>query len=357
MLTRRVVSALALALPLALAACDDRSIHDKGDTAADSMGEATDTTTDGTDTTTDDTTGEPLPPSHDGESCEGHIGASQPCSSESEVGLEFCAFDPMSYQYLWSACFLETCDSKGATQACDADGVEGSQICVAAGEALVWGLCVTAPECVPGEKQDCGLEFPKIDMSCRVSDEGVPYWGYEDCNTPLVLSFDGRAPAFSAPPASAAAFDINGAGACVSTEWPSAATPWLALDRDRNGTIDGGHELFGNGTRVAAGGHATHGFDALADLDSDRDGRITGSDERFAELVLWSDHDGDRRSSGWELLPLAAYGVEAIELDYRDARECDARGNCSGERASFTFRDGGRTRSGEVIDVYLACAE
>ncbi|MCB9567026.1 MAG: calcium-binding protein [Myxococcales bacterium] len=341
MTTRRL--ALALLLPLTFTVACDQGLPDKD--VADSMDEAM-------------MKEEALPPSHAGEACEDQWGETQPCSADGEVGVELCASDPMTYQNAWSACFVDTCETQGATQACDADGEEGTQICIKAGEALVWGLCVVGAECTPGETRDCGLgdEF-MINQGCHLSDEGVPYWGWEDCNTPLVLSFDGRAPTFAAPTAAAAAFDITGAGACTSTEWPSAATPWLALDRDHNGSIDGGHELFGNGTRMAAGGRAEHGFDALGELDSDGDGRITASDARWGELVLWADHDGDRRSSGWELLPLESYGVEAIELGYHRAVECDGRGNCGIERASFTFREGGAARSGEVVDVYLACAE
>ena len=75
-----------------------------------------------------------------------------------------------------------------------------------------------------------------------------------------------------------------------------------------------------------------------------------------AALVLWADGDGDRRSFGLELQPLAATGIVAIELGYTSDRRCDARDNCEVERAGFTWRDGlGREHAGEVIDVHLAC--
>ncbi|MEZ4451236.1 MAG: calcium-binding protein [Nannocystaceae bacterium] len=341
MTRRTALAALAFALPLVVAACDS-GLPGKSEGAEAMM---------------EETGEEPLPPSHEGEACEGHQGEVNPCGVDGEEGVEFCAYNNSTYGLEWSACFTESCETQGASQPCDEGGVAGTQVCITTGESLVWGLCVTDPECTAGETESCGLDWIDLNKYCQVDSNGVPHWGTDGCDTPLVLSFDGRAPAFSIAPASAAAFDISGAGRCTNTDWPTAATPWLALDRDRNGTIDGGHELFGNGTRMLAGGKADHGFAALAELDSDRDGRITDQDARFAELVLWSDHDGDRRSSGWELLPLAAYGVEAIELEYRRDRVCDARGNCGIERASFTFRDGGRARSGEVVDVYLACAE
>src|SRR5262249_54443520 len=68
-------------------------------------------------------------------------------------------------------------------------------------------------------------------------------WQYADCNTPLVLSFDGAPVEYRID--SAHAFDLNGTRSQV-TDWPTARTPWLALDRDGNGRIDDGGELFGS---------------------------------------------------------------------------------------------------------------
>lgn len=311
---------------------------------------------------------EVLPGSHEGELC-GDGPRVQPCSDEDdELGEEICfPAETWGGDPVWGVCQLDACPEVGAEQACAEEGEdgeaaeEGVQYCFKTETgSLRWGQCLTDALCVPGESKSCGLD-PEIfgDMSapCVLGSYGVPHLQEGSCDTPLVLSFDGRAPAFASPPPAARAFDISGAGACLSPDWPTAATPWLALDRDRSGTIDGGHELFGNGTRLASGRRAEQGFDALSELDSDSDGRITPADAAWSELVLWADHDGDRRSSGWELLPLEAYGVEAIELDYRREAECDERGNCGIERAAFTFREQGVARSGEVVDVYVACGE
>jgi len=79
-------------------------------------------------------------------------------------------------------------------------------------------------------------------------------------------------------------------------------------------------------------------------------------DARFADLVLWSDHDGSKTSTLAEMEPLAVRGVLSIELSYDIDRRCDDRGNCEVERASFTFIDrGGEVRNGDIIDVHLAC--
>ncbi len=332
-----------LAAVLVTTACDERRTlgDDSGAMIADTSSE------------------EEAPPSHEGEPCPDAIGEVEECSVDGELGYEVCAENPEVFaEFLWSACNTDLCDEAGTSRTCDlGGGATGYQACGdLGGGALVWGACA-APECTPGQTAACGgPDDPlQLSMGCVVGADGMPHWNYEDCNTPLVLSFDGRAPEFAAPTAAAAAFDVSGAGACASTDWPSARTPWLALDLDRSGTIDGGHELFGNGSRLAAGGRARNGFDALAELDADGDRRITAADPAFVQLLLWTDHDAERRSNAWELQPIADLGLVAIDLDYRAAAECDARGNCGNERAPFTFRRGDQIVTGEVVDVYLAC--
>jgi PAS domain-containing protein len=235
----------------------------------------------------------------------------------------------------------------GEMRECDAG--EGTQFCDELETGLGWGECLVNFPCLPGDTRTCAFGETSI---CRL-EEGVPEWS--ECPwTPLVLSFDVGRPIEMQ--ASISAFDIAGVGECLDSDWPSAATPWLAADLDRNGFIDGGHELFGSGTLLASGRHAQHGFIALAPFDGNRDGRINAADPRFAELLIWRDEDADKRSLPHELTPLADEGVRALDLNYHVFEQCDARGNCGRERSRFEYVGAsGKVAIGEVVDMYLAC--
>jgi len=226
--------------------------------------------------------------------------------------------------------------------------VPGYQFCYASDEGPVWSAC--EPDDRPTGPDQCS-EGSTWSGSCCITPwgccEGTP------CNTPLVLSFDGREPRFSTE--ARAAFDLTGLGVSVSSDWPTAATPWLALDRDGNGAIDDGSELFGSATTLRSGERAHQGFEALAELDTDGDGFITAADRRFGELLVWSDRDDSHSSQSTELARSSEQGLLAIELDFRSERHCAASGSCGVERARFWYRDGlGATRVGTIVDVHLA---
>ena len=259
-----------------------------------------------------------------------------------------------------------SCELVAEVQACGADD-EGVAYCspMDDGPELEYGPCL-APEqleCEPGDWKHVDGDTPPAeegwddpcagtDYSCEIVG-GVPMWSVVECNTPLVLRFDaGPIELLAAESTPAASFDISmREGSCITTDWPSAATPWLVVDLDHSGSIDGGHELLGAGTRLATGSHAEHGFAALAEFDDDHDGVVDALDARFAELLVWRDWDADRRSTPAELEPLGRTGVLRIDLDYRVATQCDERGNCGVQRAGFEHAGG----VGEVVDMYLAC--
>jgi hypothetical protein len=159
--------------------------------------------------------------------------------------------------------------------------------------------------------------------------------------TPIVLAFRGERIAYTA----AAHGD--------ATDWPTATTPWLARDVDGDGAITSSAELFGSDTVLPDGSHADNGFTALSPLDRNHDGVLDAHDPAFASLVIWADRDGDRQSSPGELTSLASRVVR-IALANARIPHCDARGNCEGERSTFTWRDAlGATHEGAAIDVYL----
>ena len=193
------------------------------------------------------------------------------------------------------------------------------------------------PRCRRAEQRMAnGGEIGDEDLACQA--EG----------TPLVISFDQAAVRFAGD----AAFALW-PGQPMRMAWPTAATPWLALDRNGNGAIDDGGELFGSGTMLPQGRFADDGFAALAVLDDNRDGLIDVDDAAYHHLLLWADRDGDRRSTAAELEPLATR-VERIDLGVSKLRRCDDGGNCEVERSAMTWRDAtGTLQAGAVIDVHL----
>lgn len=235
-----------------------------------------------------------------------------------------------------------------ARRACTLAGKPGIEECDWRGQ---WSECGLVTQCSPGQRLTCGdpAWLPRYAGRCIVSDHR---WVFHSCDTPLALSFDGAPVTFTD---AAGVFDLRADGSPPRTSrWLSPATPWLAVDLDHSGAIEDARELFGSATVLPSGARAHHGFEALAAHDDDHDGQITARDAIWPRLVLWSDTNQDRRSSPDELTPLAARGIVAIALSFREQPRCE-RGACEVERAGFRFVDEqGRERQGAVVDVHFA---
>jgi Ca2+-binding RTX toxin-like protein len=156
---------------------------------------------------------------------------------------------------------------------------------------------------------------------------------------PLILDLDGGGVETTAVTAGAY-FDHDGNGFAEQTGWASADDGVLVLDRNGDGIINDGKELFGDQTILADGQKATNGFQTLAELDGNHDGKIDANDNAYSQLRVWQDEDGDGYSTADELKTLSELGVASISTASTITNITDPQGNTQTRIGSFTKTDG-----------------
>lgn len=216
--------------------------------------------------------------------------------------------------------------------------VEGKVECHNRSQVVTLGNCPCAPACAtasPGGEE------------CLWSEHENPSCCETTC-TPILLDLGGAGFELSGtePPV---AFDIDADGVRDAISWTRQGgdEAFLALDRNGNGLIDSGSELFGAATEQPASDDP-NGFLALAVFDAlaaggNGDGRITVDDAVFSRLVLWNDADRDGTSSPSELTSLGDHGVAELSIEHVVSERRDRFGN--------RFRWTGHARTAEARPV------
>jgi hypothetical protein len=174
----------------------------------------------------------------------------------------------------------------------------------------------------------------------------ICYFGYDaNCNgiqdylecatSPIVVDLEGDGIALTNRDRGVH-FDLDADGDREQLSWTAvgADDAWLCLDRNGNGTIDDGQELFGSYTPQPdpPQGSEPNGFLALAVFDTaanggNGNGAIDSGDSIYHDLLLWHDSNHNGKSEPDELKSLSSYGITAISLAYKLSRKVDEYGN------------------------------
>ena len=147
----------------------------------------------------------------------------------------------------------------------------------------------------------------------------------EITRSPLILDLDGDGVETTSE-SQGVYFDLDANGFGEHSAWAGKDDGLLVWDRNNNGQIDNGSELFGNNTLLSSGEKAANGFLALADLDENKDGIFDARDSAYAKLSVWNDRNSDGVVQEGELYTLEQAQVASMSLSFLEPGKLDANG-------------------------------
>ena len=136
-------------------------------------------------------------------------------------------------------------------------------------------------------------------------------------------------------------FDHGNDGFEELSAWVGSDDGILVYDKNNNGVIDNGNELFSDNYTKLDGTQAVSGFDALGDFDSNSDGVINSSDTNFDTIKVLK---GDGT-----VMSLSDAGVSSITLSHTNKNVEDANGNVQKTEGTYTRADGSTSKLGDYL--------
>ena len=187
-----------------------------------------------------------------------------------------------------------------------------------------------------------------LNIRLREKDDTRPdFKDAENIRSPIIIDMNGDGVKTTAQ-GKHTYFDHDGNGFAENTGWVDSNDALLVLDRNQNGLIDDGKELFGSNTLLSSSKKAQNGFEALAEFDENRDGVIDTADSVWSRLQLWQDKNQNGLVDEGELLSLSNTQITAIGLKYLKGDKKDENGHEHRETSQVTWVDGHQTDATDV---------
>lgn len=187
-----------------------------------------------------------------------------------------------------------------------------------------------------GGPQSFSLKTTQVSASFEVSFESTTVeFSSGQASDPIVLDLDGDGIELTSA-LEGILFDLDADGAAEQTATVTGGDALLALDRNGNGAIESGSELFGDQNGAA------NGFLELAKFDSNGDGVIDPKDTVFDLLRVFT-------GTGAPLSSLLDAGIQSIDLLFRDVSERASGGNRIAQIGAFSRTDGTRGLAADAL--------
>jgi hypothetical protein len=225
---------------------------------------------------------------------------------------------------------LSTAQVAAMTTTQIASGLSGTQLAAMTDAQL--SAMTTAQVCAVTDTQLESLSLEQIDLFGTI--------------TPIALDLNGDG-IRTLSIAAGVQFDIAADGTAAHTGWVSKTDGLLVMDRNADGAINDGSELFGSSTTLLDGTKAKDGYAALSELDTNHDGMLSSADAGFAKLQVWVDVNSDGVSNADELKSLADLNISNISV-VAERNISKDNGNIVGLTSSYQTTDGASHAAADV---------